>query len=322
MQNNPKISVCTPVYNGEAFLAECIKGVLAQRYDNFEYIIVDNASTDKTPEIIESLVSGDSRVKVIRNPTTVPVIDNFKTCFEHCSADSQWIKYALADDYLYPNCLDEMLAVGEMSDTTGLVSAFRLYGGKLTNVGLSPDQSIFKGPDILKQQMLRQLHVCSSSPNSLLYRRSAYEAVGGFDNTYLHADTELAMRLLDSYDLGFAHCVFTRTGLHGARGETRSIFNGIVLREYMDFGFRNLNNYKSVEFSTGDLDKLALLYARQVDEFIARKIAHLDFGNVNQILASAPAAVKDKLLSAFAAAPVKMLKIFLSELSRVVRRKA
>ena len=37
MSENPLISVCTPVYNGEDFLEECIKGVLAQRYSNFEY---------------------------------------------------------------------------------------------------------------------------------------------------------------------------------------------------------------------------------------------------------------------------------------------
>ncbi len=102
---------------------------------------------------------------------------------------------SIADDYLHASCLEEMLAVGEQSDTIGLVSAYRLYGAHLTNVGLTVDQS---------------------------------------------------MRLLDNYDLGFAHCVFTLTGLHGARGETRSIYNGIVIREFMDFGFRKLNTYKSV----------------------------------------------------------------------------
>lgn len=321
MTRSSMISVCTPVYNGEKFLEECIKGVLAQRYDNFEYIIVDNASTDRTAEIIERYRVQDSRIKVIRNPSTVPVIDNFRTCSAHCSGEAQWIKYALADDYLHINCLEEMLAVGEQSDSIGLVSSYRLYGAQLTNVGLPVEQSVFRGSDILKRQLMRQLHVCSSSPNSLLYRKSAFDAVGGFDNTYLHADSELAMRLLDSYDLGFAHCVFTMTGLHGARGETRSIYHGIVIREFMDFGFRKLDQYKRVEFSREELDELALFYAAKVDEFIAKKLAHLDFSNIRTMLDGCPEGVKRKLLSALGPAPGRYLKALLGELARVVRRR-
>lgn len=318
MTEKPLISVCTPVYNGEKFLEQCIKGVLAQRYDNFEYIIVDNASTDRTPDIIERYRAQDSRIRVIRNPETVPVIDNFRTCSAHCSEDAKWIKYALADDYLHLNCLEEMLAVGEQSESVGLVSSYRLYGAQLTNVGLPVEQSVFTGSDILKRQLMRQLHVCSSSPNSLLYRKAAFDAVGGFDNTYLHADSELAMRLLDHYDLGFAHCVFTMTGLHGARGETRSIYNGIVIREFMDFGFRKLDRYQSVEFSQAERDELALWYADKVDEFLAKKLAHLDFANIRTMLDGTPEGIKAKLRTAVSG---RHLKSLLAELARVVRRR-
>ena len=322
MPGNPLISVCTPVYNGEKFLDVCIKGVLAQRYQNFEYIIVDNASTDRTPEIIAKFSSKDSRVKVFRNDSMVNVIDNFRKCVEHCSDEARWIKYALADDYLYHNCLEEMLAVGEMSDDIGLVSAYRLYGTRLTNVGLPAEQPVFKGTDILKRQLLRQLHVCSGSPNTVMYRKSAFEAVGGFDNCYLHADSELAMRLLDNYDLGFAHCVFTRTGLHGGREETRSIYNGLVIREYLEFGFRKLPSYNSVAFSQQELDGLAGFYAKQVDEFIAKKLAHMDLENIRVMLASCPNEVRGRLWSAFGATPGKILKAFKRELVRVIRRSA
>lgn len=316
------ISVCTPVYNGENFLEDCIKGVLAQRYRDFEYIIVDNASTDGTAEIIEKYHTQDSRIRVFRNPSTVHVIDNFMKCAKHCCADSKWIKYALADDYLYPNCLEEMIRVGELSEAIGLVSAYRLYGTQLTNAGLPVDESVFKGADILKRQLLRQLHVCSSSPNTLMYRKSAFEAAGGFDNNYLHGDTELAMRILDSNDLGFSHYVLTKTGLHGARGETFSIYTGKVIREYLDFGFRRLQGYKSVEFSAEEIDGLALFYARQVNAFVAKKVAHLDFSTIREMLADCPDEVKGKLWSVFRASPVNYIKEYLAELVRVLRRTA
>lgn len=320
MSDKPLISVCTPVYNGEGFLEECIKGVLAQRYPNIEYIIVDNASTDRTPDIIESLCAGDSRVKVYRNDSTVNVIENFRKCAQYISPDAVWIKYALADDYLYPNCLDEMLAVGELSENTGLVSAYRLYGSGLTNVGLPPDQSVFDGSEILKKQLLRKLHVCSGSPNTVMYRKSAFDAVGGFDNRYLHTDTALALRLLDSYDLGFAHCVFTRTGLHKNRQETRSIYTGLMLREYLDFGFKQLDSYKSIEFSPEEKDTLARFYARQIAEFIFRKAAHFDYQNIRLMLDNCPPEVKKRLPAASVSGLSSNVKAFLRELRGMIRK--
>ena len=50
-RQEPFVSVLTPVYNGEDFLAECIESVLSQTHGNFEYIIVNNRSTDRSLEI-------------------------------------------------------------------------------------------------------------------------------------------------------------------------------------------------------------------------------------------------------------------------------
>lgn len=60
----PAISVIMPVYNGEAFLSEAIDSILNQTFADFEFIIIDNASTDKTPEILASYASRDSRIRV------------------------------------------------------------------------------------------------------------------------------------------------------------------------------------------------------------------------------------------------------------------
>ena len=61
--NKPKISVLMPVYNGEQFLDKSIKSILDQTFNNFEYIITNDGSTDGSLKIIESYE--DSRIKII-----------------------------------------------------------------------------------------------------------------------------------------------------------------------------------------------------------------------------------------------------------------
>lgn len=63
-QNEPLVSVVTPAYNAERFISETIESVLAQTYSNWEMIIVDDASTDRTIEIVQSYVNKDHRIKL------------------------------------------------------------------------------------------------------------------------------------------------------------------------------------------------------------------------------------------------------------------
>ncbi|EQD47965.1 glycosyl transferase family 2 [mine drainage metagenome] len=66
----PKVSVIMPVYNGEAYVSAAIESVLFQEKVDLELIVVDDGSTDKTPEILEKYSRADSRVKVLRRPNS------------------------------------------------------------------------------------------------------------------------------------------------------------------------------------------------------------------------------------------------------------
>jgi len=184
----------------------------------------------------------------------------------------------LADDILFPYCIQEMLRIGEQDPRIGIVSAYRIYDHHLAYLGLPMDQQIFDGADILKKQILHDFHVCSGSPNSLMYRRQIFEELGGFSNDYLHADTDLAYRLLDSYKLGFVHDVLTWTGHHEGRVEVASIKAGRNITEYLDFGFKNLENYKSIKLSDKELMQLADYYADKVLDFRIKRLSDFDFG--------------------------------------------
>ena len=318
MNTGPLVSVCTPVYNGGKFLDQCIQRVLNQTFTDFEYIIVDNASTDETAEIIERYRRQDSRIKVFRNENTIPVIQNLNKCIEYIAPDSVWIKYALADDILFPYCIQEMLSIGEKDPRIGIVSAYRIYGHYLHYLGLPMDQQVFDGADILKKQILHEFHVCSGSPNSLMYRRQIFEELGGFRNDYLHADTDLAYRLLDRYKLGFVHDVLTWTGDHEGRVEVASIKAGRNITEYLDFGFKNLENYKSIKLSEKELMQLADHYADRVLEFRINRLSDFDFRLPKRMSKLIPAEVSSRYVAVLAKNWRRYIRRFLSAVKRAI----
>src|SRR5262245_29002790 len=114
-ESPPLVSVVTPVYNGADFLAECVESVLAQTYTNFEYIIVNNRSTDRTLEIALGYARKDSRIRVHDAETFVGVIENHNRALRLISPDSRYCKVVAADDWLFPECLTKMIALAETS---------------------------------------------------------------------------------------------------------------------------------------------------------------------------------------------------------------
>ena len=111
MQDSPQVSIGLPVYNGENYLAEAIESILAQTYQNFELVITDNASVDKTREICESYAIVDARVNYFRNEHNLGAAPNFNKSFE--LSTGKYFKWAAHDDILAPDFLEKCVAVLE-----------------------------------------------------------------------------------------------------------------------------------------------------------------------------------------------------------------
>ena len=75
-----KISVIVPVYNCEAYITQCIESVLRQTFRDFELILVDDGSKDKSPEICELYALRDSRIKVIHKPNGGGAVETDISC--------------------------------------------------------------------------------------------------------------------------------------------------------------------------------------------------------------------------------------------------
>jgi glycosyltransferase involved in cell wall biosynthesis len=100
----PKVSVGLPVYNGENYLAEAIDSILSQTLVDFELVISDNASTDRTQAICRRYAALDKRIRYLRNDTNLGAAPNYNRVFEQCSGC--YFKWLAHDDRLLPRFLE------------------------------------------------------------------------------------------------------------------------------------------------------------------------------------------------------------------------
>ena len=92
----PSLSIGLPVYNGERFLAKAIASLLIQEFEDFELIISDNGSNDKTEAICRDAAARDSRVRYLRSNENRGATWNFRRVLE--AASGEFFKYAAYDD--------------------------------------------------------------------------------------------------------------------------------------------------------------------------------------------------------------------------------
>lgn len=104
---SPKVSIGMPVYNGEKYIKEALDSLLSQSYSDFELIISDNASTDKTEQICEEYAQGDSRIRYIRQAQNKGAIANFQFVLDE--AVGEYFMWAAADDKWSDNWIEVLI---------------------------------------------------------------------------------------------------------------------------------------------------------------------------------------------------------------------
>lgn len=104
---HPFVSVVTPVYNGGKYISECIESVIDQTYTNWEYVILNNCSTDNTLEIAKKYARDDERIRIYNNDEFLKQIPNWNAALQKISGNSKYCKEVHADDWLVPECLEK-----------------------------------------------------------------------------------------------------------------------------------------------------------------------------------------------------------------------
>lgn len=192
----PLVSIITPAYNSEKFINETIKSVVEQTYKNWEMIIVDDCSHDRTCEIVNTWSEKDQRIKLIKQKINLGAADARNIALEN--SNGRFIAYLDADDVWYPNKLSKQVQFMidmkcgfsccsyEVIDSDGksknkyvYMKSKLDYMGFLTNnllqtVGIMADLQIIERNKLLMPQMKRR----QDAATWLQVLRSGYRCYG------------------------------------------------------------------------------------------------------------------------------------------------
>jgi glycosyltransferase involved in cell wall biosynthesis len=210
------VSVVTPVHNTAAYLAECMESVLAQTHRNFEYVVLDNCSTDSSLDIAKRYAAQDSRIRIEQTPRLLGQVANYNRALELVDGSSRYCKIVQADDWLYPDCLADMVAAAEKDPEVALVGAYQIAGDRIRGQGLvvrRPDAlaTILTGSEACRAYLLHNKYLFGS-PTSVLYRADLVRERRPFypDSSY-HEDSEVCFEILKTRKFAFVHKVLTYT---------------------------------------------------------------------------------------------------------------
>jgi glycosyltransferase involved in cell wall biosynthesis len=145
MIDHPLVSIGMPVYNGENFIIESLDSLLAQTCTDFELIVCDNASNDRTGEIVQSYAERDSRIRYHRNETNIGASANYNLSFE--LARGKYFKWAAHDDICAPTYLERCIEALERDP--GVVLAYtqaKAIDGQGNLVKVYPGKHYFNSP--------------------------------------------------------------------------------------------------------------------------------------------------------------------------------
>ena len=188
--NLPLVSILMTAYNRELFIAEAIESVLASSYNNFELIIVDDASVDNTAKIAKRYFETDQRIKLFVNENNKGQFKNRNIAASYASG--KYLKYVDSDDVIYPNSINMMVNAMEAFPDAGL--AFCLTHGPCKK----PLPYIIYPEEALEQHFFGGgLLFCG--PSGLIFKKTVFEMVGGFEEFGMPSDNHCTLKIATKF---------------------------------------------------------------------------------------------------------------------------
>ncbi len=209
MNRDPLVSVLMSVYNSDRYLAQAIESILNQTYQNFEFIIIDDGSTDRSLAILQNYAAQDSRIRLAsRENRGIPKTRNELIT----QATSELIAVIDSDDIAFPQRLAmQVTFLQQNPEVVWVGGAFELIdarGRRLTQIGMPQSNAEI-------QQLLVQGNTSFLHPGAMV-RRSAILQVGGYDESLPTAhDLDLWLKLSEVGQLANLQEPVVKYRIHG-----------------------------------------------------------------------------------------------------------
>lgn len=214
----PEISFLLPVYNGERYLAETLRSLLDQDYEDYDVVIVDDGSTDRSREIIDRF--GSDRLNVLERPNG-GLVEALNFGLERM--DCEYVARIDADDVCYPHRLKAQMAFMDFTSAAA-VSARSLHIDEVGNIlGVSGSFGIFSADAYAVPALEPYL------PHPFMFaRRDVFDEIGGYRHAHLAEDADISWRLSERHQIAVHGEVMGKYRLHTDSISAKSIRNGRV----------------------------------------------------------------------------------------------
>jgi hypothetical protein len=201
LPRRPSVTVVIPCYNYGLYLSTAVRSVLEQPAVDVDVIVIDDASTDGSPEVARELAAADSRVRAILHSGNRGHIATYNEGLEQAKGD--YVVLLSADDALTPGALARAAALLEAHPSVGLVYGY--YEAFVDDPPPVPQEvrnwTIWSGEEWIERRCRRGIS-CIASPEVVM-RTTVQHAIGGYDPSLPHSgDLEMWLRAAAVGDIG------------------------------------------------------------------------------------------------------------------------
>lgn len=240
MQNHPLVSIICTCYNHEKYVIEALDSIIQQTYPNIETIIIDDASSDNSVEIIENWVKKNKSSSFIKNEINLGSTKTFNKAVK--TAKGEYLVDFAADDLLSPTFIEKVIEKFKNSEFKNL----GLVYSNVENINengthLSFYFNIDKNLQTIEKRKVGDAFsfiidsgktICSPSA---IFKRDVFNKLNGYDESLMYEDLDFWIRLAREYEIDFVDAILVKK---------RNVFNSLGT------AFFNTKKAKKMNYST------------------------------------------------------------------------
>lgn len=232
-------TVAIPVFNQRDFIAQTVRSALDQDIADLEILVVDNASSDDTGNVVQGIAAGNARVRYVRHPANIGMARNFSACIS--LARGEFVQILCADDALEPGCTAALADALSRHPECVLAACGRIFTDEsfrpIRTVRARQRWEVVPGGALLRECFVYANRI--GEPTAVMFRRDA--AARGFHREYRQAvDLEMWMHLLRRGNAVLLPEALCRIRQHAGQTTHENVRSGKVVEDkrrlFQDYG--------------------------------------------------------------------------------------